>query len=435
MASKERLGYPPVDGSALRRDVGVCWAALRSSPGRCTNNLTSRRCARSAYGQEGADPATAEPCEMLSATTWLQVYLRLLEKIRRREHDVAMANRATLKAGIKVVLMAPVWLTQILTGAKSFLDNPLLGSRRLNRRGLHTARVVLADRLCQWRRGRLARKVNPEWRAAFDRDGFVVIPEIVPPDAFPVLREAILSYEGEAREMQQGDAITRRMAIDPAMLEAIPELQELLRRPDIVALFHYVASYRITPLHYVQTILSKVGGLEGDPQEALHADTFHASLKSWLFLNPVAVADGPFTYVPGSHRLTPARVAWERQRSLADPRMIDRLSARGSPRVAPDELTAMNLPAARPVTVEANTLVVADTVGFHARGPSEVSGERVEIWSYARRNPFIPWLGGDMFSLPGIAERRIFAVWALRDRMEKFIGQPWKPVGRRKPVG
>ena len=332
-------------------------------------------------------------------------------------------------------LMAPVWVVQLLTGAKSFLDNPLIGSRRLNARGLHRARVVLADRMCRWRRRRLAKAVRPEWREAFDRDGFVVIPDIVPPADFPALREAILAYEGEAREMQQGDAITRRMAVDPAMLRAIPALGELLGRRDIIALFHYVASYRTTPLHYIQTIVSKLEGAGQDPQEALHADSFHSSLKSWLFLNDVSVEQGPFTYVPGSHRFTPERLTWEHERSLADPHAIDCLSARGSPRIAPEGVAAMNLPEPMAVAVEANTLVVADTVGFHARGPSTVGGERVEIWSYARRNPFLPWLGGDLFSLPGIAERRVGVVWAFRDRMERWIGQPWKPAGRRRPAG
>lgn len=331
-------------------------------------------------------------------------------------------------------LMAPIWIAQVMTGSKSFLDNPLIGSRALNERGFHTARVRLADRLCRWRRRRLGKAVRPEWREAFDRDGFVVIPDIVPPEVFPALRAAVLNYEGPAREMQQGDAITRRLAIDPDMLAAIPLLRELLARPDIVALLHYVASYRTTPMHYVQTIASKVGGPEQDPQEALHADSFHSSLKSWLFLNKVSLEQGPLTYVRGSHRLTPERLAWERARSLADPRVIDRLSARGSPRVSAESLTAMNLAPAEAVTVEGNTLVVADTVGFHARGSAEASGERVEIWSYARRNPFLPWLGGDLFSLPGIAERRIAVVWALRDRLERWIGQPWKAVGRRTPA-
>ncbi|MCJ2185009.1 phytanoyl-CoA dioxygenase family protein [Novosphingobium sp. 1949] len=331
-------------------------------------------------------------------------------------------------------LLLPLRTLELLSGAKSFLDHPLIGSPRLNRLGLHVARVRLADGLARWRRRRLAHRVRPDWREAFDRDGFVAIPEVIPAEAFPALRAAILSYQAPAREMRQGDAITRRMAIDPAMLAAIPALRALLERPDIVALMHYVAGFRTTPLHYIQTIVSHVDGNEPDPQEAFHADSFHASLKAWLFLNPVSEDEGPFTYVPGSHRFTPERLDWERRRSLADPKAIDRMSARGSPRVSREDRAAMKLAQPRALAVAGNTLVVADTVGFHARGASARSGERVEIWSYARRNPFLPWLGGDLLSLPGLAERRVGWLWALRDRFEKRIGQPWQPVGVRRPV-
>jgi hypothetical protein len=261
-----------------------------------------------------------------------------------------------------------------------------------------------------------------------------VIPDVIAPSQFAAVRAEILSYRGHAREMRQGDAITRRLAIDPAMLTAIPALQALLARKDLVALFHYVASFKTTPLHYVQTIVSHDGGNEADPQETLHADSFHSSLKAWLFLNPVREDQGPFTFVRGSHRFTPERIAWERRRSLAEPRSIDRLSARGSPRITAQDLTAMNLSAPQALAVPANTLVVADTVGFHARGPAADPGERVELWSYARRNPFLPWLGGDMLSLPGIAERRINWLWRVRDKLESRLGQPWRAVGVRTPT-
>ncbi|PKP95433.1 MAG: phytanoyl-CoA dioxygenase [Alphaproteobacteria bacterium HGW-Alphaproteobacteria-14] len=335
---------------------------------------------------------------------------------------------------LKAVLFTPVWTLQLATTAKSFLDNPLIGAPALNRMGLHRKRVQIADSLCRWRRRRLARHVPREWREAFDRDGFVVIENVVPPQDFPALRDAILLASWPAREMRQGDAITRRIAIDPAMLAAIPALAHLLARRDINALFHYVASFRTTPLHYVQTIVSKCGGDEPDPQEAVHADSFHASMKAWLFLRPVTQEDGPFTYVRGSHRFTRERMEWEYRRSLADPKVIDRLSARGSPRVDQAGLAAMKLGPAEALPVAENTLVVADTGGFHARGPALRTGERVELWSYARRNPFLPWLGGDILSLPGIAERRIGWLWALRDRFERHIGQPWQQVGTRRPV-
>lgn len=340
----------------------------------------------------------------------------------------------TIFARARAILLTPVWTLQLATSAKSFLDHPLIGSPRLNRLGLHRARVRAADILCRWRRRRLARYVPAAWRAAFDRDGFVTIEDVVPAAEFAALRRALLSYEAPAREMRQGDAITRRIAIDPEMLEAIPALRRLLARRDLRALFHYVASFRTEPLHYIQTIISHCGDGGPDPQETIHADSFHASMKAWLFLNPVRAEDGPFTYVRGSHRYTPARLDWEYRRSLRDPVSIDRLSARGSPRAGPEDLAEMGYGAPEGLAVPANTLVVADTGGFHARGAAQQAGERVEIWSYSRRNPFLPWLGGDALSLPGIAERRVGWLWAFRDRFAARIGQPWRPVGRRRAI-
>lgn len=134
---------------------------------------------------------------------------------------------AVLRA-MKSLVLLPIWIIQLATTSKSFLDHPLIGSQRLNRMGLHRARVRIADALCRWRRGRLARHVPTEWREAFDRDGFVVVEDIVPREDFPALRDALLDAEWEAREMRQGDAITRRIAIDPPMLEAVPALARCL---------------------------------------------------------------------------------------------------------------------------------------------------------------------------------------------------------------
>lgn len=340
----------------------------------------------------------------------------------------------TTSSRVRNILLAPIHFLQLATSAKSFLDHPLIGSRRLNRMGLHRKRVRLAAGLCRWRRKRLARHVRPEWVEAFERDGFVVIENVVPEADFAAIRQIILETEWPAREMRQGDAITRRIAIDGPMLEASPALKHLLDRKDLNALFHYVASFRTTPLHYVQTIVSNCGGDDPDPQESIHADSFHSSMKAWLFLNPVAVEDGPFTYVRGSHRFTPERVEWEYRRSLADPTTIDRLSARGSPRADDADLAKMKLEKPTALALPANTLVVADTGGFHARGAATKAGERVEIWSYSRRNPFLPWIGGDLLSLPGLAEKRVGWLWAFRDRFKDAMGQPWTPVGKRRPT-
>ncbi|MET0361795.1 MAG: phytanoyl-CoA dioxygenase, partial [Sphingobium sp.] len=46
----------------------------------------------------------------------------------------------------------PFWAAQLVTGAKSFADNRLIGSRRLNALGLHRLRVRGAYAMTRWRR-------------------------------------------------------------------------------------------------------------------------------------------------------------------------------------------------------------------------------------------------------------------------------------------
>ena len=330
-------------------------------------------------------------------------------------------------------IMAPLWLAQLATGAKSFCDNPVIGSSALNARGLHVARVKLAHAIAASRRSRLASLIDAADRAAFDRDGFVEQRDFLPPDLFARLRDAALAYPGPAREMVQGDAITRRIAIDPTALADIGGLHDLLRDPRWRGLTRYVASFDSEPLGYIQTILARRHDGPPDPQTHFHADTFHPTMKAWLFITDVTEEDGPLAYVPGSHRLTARRVAWEQAMSLRAA-TGDRLSSRGSFRVEPGALSEMGLAAPRHFAVPANTLVVADTFGFHARVQAARPSTRIEIWAYGRRSPFLPWTGLDPLATPGLAERRVPWLWAGRDRLARYIGQPWRDVGVKRPA-
>ncbi len=331
-------------------------------------------------------------------------------------------------------LLLPWWIAQLPTGAKAFCDNPVIGSPTLNRWGLHVARIRLAGALARSRRKGLSHLVSAADRAAFDRDGFVVRSDFLLAEAFAELRQQTLGHTGPAREMTQGDTITRRIALDPPALAALPAVAALIGAPEWRGLMRYVGSYDSEPIGYIQTIMSHVQPGDRDPQTALHADTFHPTVKAWFFLTDVAEDEGPFVYVPGSHKMTKKRLSWEKARSIRAATGLDRLSSRGSMRIGRDELAALDLPAPRAFAVPANTLVVADTSGFHARGPSTRASMRIEIWTYGRRNPFLPWRGLDPLGLPGIAERRATWAWAIRDRLAGLLGQPWRSVGRKSPA-
>lgn len=332
-------------------------------------------------------------------------------------------------------LLAPLWLLSVATQAKSFRDNPVIGSRRLNAWGLHAARVSLAHRMARARRERLAERIPAGDRQAFERDGYIIRHAFLPEDEFALLRDALLRHQSEAREMVQGDTVTRRIALDAATLKALPEAARVLQHTDWRTLIRYVGSFDQEPLVYIQTILNHVRAGAPDPQTHLHADTFHPSVKAWLFLTDVPKDGGPFVYVPGSHILTPARLAWERRRSLEAASLRDKYSASGSFRIERHELAALGLGEPRCFAVPANTLVIADTFGFHARGPSTRPCTRIELWAYGRRNPFLPWTGLAPLSWPPLAVRRIPWLWRLLDLREQLGGRrnPWRRAGSLRP--
>jgi len=328
---------------------------------------------------------------------------------------------------------APWWLLALATGAKSFADNPVLGSRRLNARGLHAARVRLAHALAARRRARLAGGVPPEWRAAFERDGFVVVHDLLSPEEFAALRQALGEARLPMRAHLQGDTVTARVLLGEPLLQHLPVLKRLLARPELKALFAYAAGTRTRPVHYLQTILGGIlTGRPQDPQVHLHADAFFPSMKAWLFLADVPADGRPLTYVAGSHRLSPERLAWEAARSLSVLGDDDPLSRQGSLRIEERELAGLGLPPPTVFAVPANTLVVADMFGFHARGESYRPTTRVELWSYGRRPPFLPDLAGALLARLTGADL-LYRAGDMLDRWG-WRRQHWHDVGRQ-PIG
>jgi len=94
-------------------------------------------------------------------------------------------------------LAAPLYLPTILTGAKSFADNPVIGSPLLNRLGLHPARMLLSRAMAEMRRAPLGFAVSAEDKAAFRRDGFLVKQDFLPDDHFKRLQKEVRNYRAQ----------------------------------------------------------------------------------------------------------------------------------------------------------------------------------------------------------------------------------------------
>ena len=339
-----------------------------------------------------------------------------------------------MSLSVRNIVKLPLWLAELGTGAKSFADNPILGSRRLNQWGLHVQRLKLAQAMAAFRRRRLAAQLSESDRLAYHRDGFVVRENFLPAEVFQRLRSEVYDQDWDVREMRQGNAVTRRVPLDHAELSSgRPALAAFIRNPEVLGLIRYTASTGGNPVFSLQAIFAGDEKGSVDPQTTFHADTFQPNSKAWFFLHDVGIDDGPFAYVPGSNQLNEARLAWEYEQSLSAAKHPVVYHARGSFRAYPEDLQRMGLPAPKRMVVKANTLVVGDTFGFHARTASPKPTTRIELYASLRRNPFNPWNGFDFFSMPYVREHTgSMEIRALEKLRWAGFKMPWKPVGRMR---
>jgi len=304
------------------------------------------------------------------------------------------------------ILKTPFWAAELASGAKSFADNPIIGSRRLNEKGLHVARMRLAERMSDWRRERLAKLVSEEDRRQYAEQGYICRNDVLGPEELAGLRQEVEDNTFDAYDMRQGNAVTRFVPLPPEVLKDKPCLKRFVNGSLFQNTLRYVGSVNADPIVYLHIVMTEPTKGKVDPQTSFHSDTFQPTAKSWFFLYDVALEDGPFNYIAGSHRLTPERAAWEQEQSVQAADARNKLHARGSFRLTAEEAKQMGFSDPVAFNVPGNSLVVADTHGFHARGKSERPSVRVGIYGSLRRNPFLPVTGLDPFSLPGIKGRQ-----------------------------
>lgn len=299
----------------------------------------------------------------------------------------------------KRIVRLPLWLAELFTGTKSFVANPLIGSRWLNRCGLHVGRVALAHGVMRLRMALLSGRVPREDRRQFIEQGFVLKEHFLPEDEYRALVEEVRQARGEVRQCIQGNAQTRRMLLAPEVLEDMPYTQALMKEPSFRRLLRFCAGHLRMPICHAERVMNGVSEAPPDPQTNLHVDTFQPTMKFWLYLEDVSDLNGPFVFVPGSTRLSRERLSWEYRMSQQAREHADRYTARGSFRVEPEMAATFGSEPPRSFNVSGNTLLIANTFGVHARGHAEPGTSRLALWGMSRTNPFIPLPGLGLESL------------------------------------
>lgn len=332
--------------------------------------------------------------------------------------------------------MSPWWLLQVFGQSKSFAANPVLGSRLLNRMGLHVMRLVAAHAARRVRLLFIAPVVDKAYRDAYWRDGFVLIEDFLPSDQFHSLHNDVVAKGKtlQVRECIQGDTLTHRILLDQQAARELPGVNHLIEDKRYLRLLAFVGATYKRPLFYIQRIANGFARGDVDPQKSLHSDTFHPTMKAWYFLDDVLLENGPFTYVPGSHRLTMGRLKWEYERSVHIHEQENSYSRRGSFRADDDDLKAMGFGPRRAITVRKNTLVVADTHGFHCRGQAQSRASRLEIWAYCRTSPFSLFAGIGSRVFSHMENRGAKALWRYEDKKAaaRNVQSSWHIVDSEK---
>jgi hypothetical protein len=331
---------------------------------------------------------------------------------------------------LRQVIFIPLWLLEVVSWAKSFRANPILGNWVLNALGLHVARVVISHVLFGLRLRLLAPLANPQDRRAFAAQGFLIKHDFLPEADFTAIKEEIQHYHGPMREEAEGNTLTQRVFLTHRILSRLPRCASLTKNPRLLRLMRYCSSKNRIPFFHLENLRQHAPATgPRDSQKDLHSDTFHPCVKAWLYLDAADASNGPFEYVPGSHRLTWRRLRWEYRQSLQASRQGTQPdSARywdGSFRVTEAEPAEMGMGQPVAMTVPPNTLLIANVHGFHRRGEASASHPRLSVWMQSRDNPFNP-----LFTpLPGPTAQIFEWAWsrhmAVETRRKVTAGQ-WK---------
>lgn len=258
-----------------------------------------------------------------------------------------------------------------------FLSNKKWSRHHGNSRGMHLARALLAERMLDFRRkalGAADARLNPASNpdvAIFETNGFVVLNML-----------ATHSNENAKNERRRGP-LKGTGGISAAMHSRILAiLQYAAGDKDVVQ-----KGWRFKPVRVVAST--------HDIQTKLHSDSFASTIKVFAFAQPVAIADGPFNYVNSSHRHSE-----EKLRILQKLVINNEFWACQSPRLY-ENMQQQHGIDPWPLEVPANTMVIADTNGFHRRGAASPGTRRDYstiyfpglTWSrrdVPRLNPFRP---------------------------------------------
>ena len=280
-----------------------------------------------------------------------------------------------------------------------FSGHKFINHHDLNKRGLHILRMILADQNIQKRRDSLKLQECRESKQIIE-NGFLKVENFLKEDQFEELYKKVKDTVEKLPNDKFGKT-SIQISNPQKFYENSSKILDIIKQVSGVDKFinDHRHGYPRTDIDY----LLHEGG-EQDLQYSIHSDIFYTSVKCWLYIEDVDEDNGAFCYVPKSHLNSFERLSWDYENSLiaADKsnklyfQRMERNGVPGSFRICEGdkqgelkELKDKKFEDPISMVGKKNTLIVANTKGFHGRGRAEKGKKRIKIQSQYRINPFI----------------------------------------------
>lgn len=291
----------------------------------------------------------------------------------------------------------------ILSNEKAFRG--ILGNPTANWWGLHIARILLSDLMLFLRRAPLSWLAFKHYRA-FAKNGIVIIENFADANALPAIYQEVqtaLKTQAITPDLGTvgfGQKHLHAHGFDRYDGSSLNRLVEIDQYPQLKALFSSNKMHKLTlalfgmlnrKQYYVYELKHGDHTKNHDKQKDTHKDTFHSTYKLWYFVEDVTLEAGPFEYAYQSNRSTWKRLKWEYQMSCAASREPGHPNRGGAFRISQQDLAQIAQPLTK-VLVKANSLVIADTRGFHRRGDAPKGSSRISVYANFRPIAFLPFL-------------------------------------------
>lgn len=246
----------------------------------------------------------------------------------------------------------------IWTNAKKFKKS-ILADKTLNKQGLHIFRYAFSTYAAKHR------TKLPE----FLTKGHVRVNNFLPEEFHKLVQQECMKYP----------ICVNKQGFNNCNIEGEknPGITYLFKTSDmkkIVTDCIGLDNAETTALYNQNTFIQRVENIpnDNDEQKDIHSDIFFPAVKWWYFPNKVELGDGPFRFQTSAPTYDKLFWDWLYTESVKlSNGSWDRSKLRGhiegSLRATDKELSQMNITVS-PITVEANTLVVANVQLFHGRG-------------------------------------------------------------------